>query len=125
MGMSSQKGFTLMEVIITCGIITMLVAIALPSYRQHVVKTHRVQAQACLVNQANVLERHYTRVLDYQGAPVAHCAAEIKAYQVHVELAPGGYTVVATPVSGHADHACGPLGLDQAGRRSPADTACW
>lgn len=114
-----------MEVLIACAIIAILSAIAVPAYRQHVVKTHRVQAQACLLNQASVLERHYTRVLAYRGAPQAQCAGELKAYRLRVDVANAGYTVVAEPKTEQADYACGVLSMDQAGRRLPVDRACW
>jgi len=125
MGSPSMKGFTLMEVIIACAIIAILSAIAVPSYRQHVVKTHRVQAQTCIASQASVLERHYTRVLDYQGAPQAQCAAELTAYQLRVHVAASGYTVTAEPLTEQADHACGTLSMDHTGLRLPVDRACW
>lgn len=122
---NSSHGFSLLEVMITCAVIVILASIALPSYRQHVVKTHRVQAQICMVDQANVLERHYTRTLSYAKAPAANCADALKGYRLRHDVTAAGYSIVAEPSATQGDINCGPLTLDQAGRRTPEDSSCW
>jgi len=122
---SRSHGFSLLELMITCSVIAILAAIALPSYRQHVIKTHRVRAEVCMVDQANVLERHYTRALTYLQAPTAACAEQLESYRLQVQATTDGYTVTADPATGQADMACGQLTLDQAGRTTPARRECW
>ncbi|HDS0947649.1 TPA: type IV pilin protein [Stenotrophomonas maltophilia] len=122
---SRSRGFSLLELMITCSVIAILAAIALPSYRQHVIKTHRVRAEVCMVDQANVLERHYTRALTYLQAPTAACAVQLESYRLQVQATTGGYTVTADPATGQADMTCGQLTLDQAGRTTPARRECW
>jgi type IV pilus assembly protein PilE len=120
-----SRGFSLLELMITCAVIAILASIALPSYRQHVIKTLRVRAQVCMVDQANVLERHYTRALSYLQAPAAACVAQLDSYRLQVQATAGGYLVIADPATGQADGACGQLTLDQAGRTWPTRSECW
>lgn len=120
-----SRGFSLLELMIACAVITILASIALPSYRQHITKTHRVRAQVCMVEQANVLERHYTRALSYQHAPAAACALRLDSYRLQVRTTSSGYTVIADPATAQADHSCGQLTLDHAGRSTPARRDCW
>ena len=44
-----QKGFTLIELMITVAIIGILASVAYPSYREYVNKSRRVQAKTTLV----------------------------------------------------------------------------
>jgi len=47
--MIRNKGFTLLELMITLAIIGILAAIAYPSYQAHVLKTRRALAQGCML----------------------------------------------------------------------------
>ena len=64
------KGFTLIELMIVVAIIAILSAIAIPSYQQHVLRTHRADAMSALQGLAQVMERHYAQRQpnSYQGA---------------------------------------------------------
>lgn len=55
----TQKGFTLIELIIVVAIIGILAAIAYPSYVEHVNKARRADAQAALVELAARLQEFY------------------------------------------------------------------
>lgn len=110
---------------IACTVVAVLAAIATPSYRQHVIKTHRVQAQTCMMSQANVLERHYTHHLTYDGAPTAACASELRGYHLQHTVALARYTIEATLEGTQGDPQCGRLTLDQAGRTTSEGTGCW
>ncbi len=56
---STQTGYTLLELLITVSIITIVTSIALPSYRQHVQRSHRGDAMAALLKIANAQEKFY------------------------------------------------------------------
>ncbi len=50
---ANQKGFTLIEMMIAVAIVGILAAIALPSYQQHVIRSHRSAAQSEMMDIAN------------------------------------------------------------------------
>jgi type IV pilus assembly protein PilE len=53
MSRGTQQGFTLTELMITVVVISILLAIAVPSYRQHVIRSKRTAAQAVMMDIAN------------------------------------------------------------------------
>jgi type IV pilus assembly protein PilE len=54
-----MRGVTLMELMIVVVIISILTAIAYPSYRQYVAKAKRNEAKSCLLQIATLQERFY------------------------------------------------------------------
>jgi type IV pilus assembly protein PilE len=125
---------TLIELMVVMAIVAILTAIAYPSYRTHVAKTHRKAAAACLSQYANFMERYYTTHLTYEGAqPDLACRTESELNRFYSFPAPEidearSYTISAIPTPAQDDKApnhCGPLRLDQTGGREPQNDACW
>lgn len=133
-------GFTLLELIIALAIAAILVAYAVPSYRSHVARSHRVDAASALYRAAQFMEA---------GDP-----GEVSPLPVGLDQAPafgtpayrlqalpadetnGGYAVEARPVETGPmyDDPCGTFILDATGLRTnrTADGAvaadpdfCW
>ena len=63
----NQLGFTLIELMITVMIVAILSAIAIPSYRQYVIKNAEREAQAKMLQLQIQLEQWRAKSLTYQG----------------------------------------------------------
>lgn len=132
-----NRGFTLIELMITMAIIAILAAIAYPSYQNYVLRTNRSVAAACLQEMAQQMERRYTTTMVYNSAaavPVLACTNQVVG-RYTFGFAAGQptdttYAIEATPqgVQGN-DPRCGVLGLNQQGTRTVSGTAtvneCW
>lgn len=134
-----DRGFTLIELMITVAIIAVLSAIAYPSYRESVAKGKRSEAQAVLVQASQWMERFYAEnyaydkntggkaVTDstlfparYSQSPTSGSAS----YAIKLgDLATGAsgtvtnkaYVVWATRTGSMTDDKCGDFGLTHMG----------
>jgi type IV pilus assembly protein PilE len=131
-------GMTLVELMVTVGIVGILAAIAYPSYQRYVARTHRNAASACLSQYAQFMERYYTANLTYVDAePVLPCRQENSLddrYEITLRddsATANEYILDATPVGVQAtiDAECGTLTLNQIGARTVSGDAgtatCW
>jgi len=138
-----SAGFTLIEVIIVVVVVSILAAIALPSYQESLRKGRRADAKQALMDMANRQERlmldHGTYSVDlrdlgfteqnsiesekgFYSVAAAACASDTIATC---------YVLTATPVTGRAqadDARCTTLVLDSTGAKSATGSApgeCW
>ncbi len=129
-------------------IAAILTAIALPAYRAHVLRTHRVEARAALLGLATAQEKFYLECNVYAttlDAAVSACSPATLRFSASSER--GGYSLSVTHADASswiatattagaspqlADTACRELQLTSTGARTarrsdgtPNDFECW
>jgi type IV pilus assembly protein PilE len=134
------SAFTLLELMIALAIAATLAVFAVPSYRSHVARTHRIDAASALYRAAQFVEGAASDGvstlppgLDQApqfGTPI---------YRLHVlpaDDANGGYSIEAAPgeFGPMSDDPCGTFTLDATGQRgnrngatgsTPTTSECW
>jgi type IV pilus assembly protein PilE len=135
---SNISGFTLIELLVTVAIISILVAVALPSYQDYIIRANRSAAQQFMLDIANREEQYildartYHATIGTGGLNLTPPAALTNRYTFAVVLASGPpptYTITATPIGPQSGDlsdpigsasSVGPLTLDSLGNKGPA-----
>jgi len=142
-----QRGVTLVELMIVVVIISILMSVAVPSYRQYTMRANRVEAQSMLLMGAANQERWYLNNNSYAGAaqltqdPPLGLGMRAMSEQGHYQLTiaaadAAGFTMTAIAQGGQtADTDCDVLAINERGTRyagpGPAFAAnndlekCW
>ncbi|MCL2875585.1 MAG: type IV pilin protein [Betaproteobacteria bacterium] len=132
--MNTQKGFTLLELMIVVMVIAILAAVAIPNYQSYTIKTRRATAAACLVELSQALERFHTVNMTYTGSalPILQCNNDLKDHYTFslTSVAARAYTLSAAPQGAQSSNdpaSCGTLTINQAGQKGASGdvNACW
>lgn len=143
----SQRGFSLLELMIVVVIVGIIASIAYPSYQQQVQKTRRADCSGALTGLGNAMERYFTVNSSYLGAAAAGANTGAPAvypascpidggdatYNLTIQAATAStYTIRATPIGLQADDKCGTLTLTNTGLKGVTGQAsgvtwqdCW
>lgn len=132
------RGFTLVELMVTCAIVAILMAIAVPSYAIFMKQSRRGDAEATLMDLAQREQQYLNDVRAY-APDVATLNTTVPAdvstyYTITICqtaagpcAAPGGapptFAVIATPIAGSPQAGDYTLTLDNTGVRGP--TNAW
>lgn len=127
------KGFTLIELMIVVAIVGILASIALPAYRQHVIRAKRSAAETYILKIANVQEQMLLDQHAYSTTPpgggtwndtgkIPPELVGLYSFSTSVSAGPPpSYTITATPAAGSSQVSDGALTLTSEGVKSPAD----
>ncbi len=130
----TERGFTLIELMIVVAVVAILAAIAYPSYNEQVRKSRRGQAKADIAEVTQLAERFHTVNNTYSGFTLPFTRSPRDGGSSHYTISFIGtqstFTVTATPstATGQNRDKCGTLSINQAGVKTPAEATvpgCW
>ena len=137
-----SAGFTLIELVVSMVIVAIIAAIAIPSYSNYALQSHRTDAKTALLDLASLEERYYSVNNTYTSvaASLGYTAFPQTVgggyYQVNVSnvnppslTTPATYTLTATAIGNQLkDTLCTTFTLTQQGLQTSSDTvnnSCW
>lgn len=143
----TQRGFSLIELLVSVAIVAIIAGIAYPSYREQVRDSRRAECTGGLSALSNAMERHFTVNSSYLGAATggadtgapgvfrASCPVDggTPYYNLTISNATATtFTIQAAPTGTQAGDKCGTLTLTNTGQKGVAGAVagydwerCW
>jgi len=127
-----KSGFTLIELLITVAIVSILAAVAYPSYSDFVTKSNRTEGQGELLRYANLQEQYFNDFRTYAdelkklGASSNWLKTEYGHYKITVKKGDANEFELRANAQGAQkdnDSACKRLIIINTGDKTPK--ACW
>ena len=113
------RGFSLIELMIALVIAGVLLAIAIPSYQGHVIKTRRNEARELLTSAGLAIEKFKAQNFAYNSSGGLNLSSFNNGYYQFSypsgELAAQSFKILATPVSGSIVQGDGSWMMDNTG----------
>lgn len=129
---AASRGFSLIELMIAVAVMGILAAVAFPSYQQYVMRGHRAEAQAHMMDIAGrqgqflIDNRAYGGTLGELGMTTPARVASKYTIAIASGNTPPTFTITATPTGSQASEQCGTLTLNNAGAKTASGTGtCW
>ena len=132
---NSQRGFTLIEIMIVVAIIGILAAVGYPAYTDYVLRGARAEARNALLEVAIRQEKFFSQRYSYAtqmtdlGYATNTWATESGRFNVTFSAATAtGFDARATAVGSQQDDDCDGFGLDEVGARTVTEGTvdlCW
>jgi type IV pilus assembly protein PilE len=130
-----NRGVTLIELLMVMIVIAILSAIAIPSYRNYMIRTNRTEAKVGLLQVAGNLERCFTRTnrydVDCDAFDNLPITTENGNYEIDADVVGGvTFTLTAEARNGQEDDTqCGDFTLTSANEQDVTGTEdperCW
>jgi type IV pilus assembly protein PilE len=124
--MKVQRGFTLIELMVTLVIVAILASIAIPSYREYVLRGNRRAAQAAMMELATRQHQFFAANREFADETVAAFALPPEIadkYTLDIDLdagPPPAFTIELAPKSGSPMEGDVTLTLNSDGVKTPA-----
>lgn len=124
----NRRGFTLIEMLVTVAIVAILAGVALPSYRQYIIRGNRSAAQAQMLDIANreeqflLANRAYADKTTLTASGYALPSEVSSNYDYDITFEPGtvpNYKIAFTAKNGQASD--GDLTLESDGTKKPPE----
>jgi type IV pilus assembly protein PilE len=142
-----MRGITLIELLTVIVILSLLMSIAVPTYRRYLIRSQRSEAKIALLQLQTAQEKYYAQYNRYTNSVTGKSTAttpglglpgvtETGKYEITVtDVGVGGqtYTATAKPRAGGGqtdDKDCGSFTIDERGKRGNSTGAshvqnCW
>lgn len=125
-------GFTLIEAMMTMGLLAIVLALAVPSYSAYMIRTQRTEALQELLTMAACQERVFARTNAYDADACAGDASSSRyAFSTATSNNNQDFVATAVPQGGQVDDECGTLSINQVGVKTAGGeggsfaATCW